>query len=147
MGDLVSSIVLMGQQAGPVSPTFLHAVELTHTFSQLGGYGFPNWPLVHANRCTMDGQSAQNIIADAYLWGVRNFDVATAYALMKSDAFSPKSPCSREGCVLVGSCETALTRCRLSDYDGLGYIPLEVDAKGGCKTVDYAHKCVLGGCC
>lgn len=100
MGDICQSIVLMGQQ--------------------LGGNGFPNWPLVDHHTCTMDGQSAANIISDAYLWGVRNFDVKSAYQLMKSDATSPKSPCARSHQDL---------------YDTLGFIPLEADPKGNCLYV------------
>ncbi len=73
MGDVAQSIVLISQQ----------------------GQSLPQWPFVDIYTCAMIGQHAQNILADAYLWGLRNFDVQAAYAAIVKAATTQEVHCAR----------------------------------------------------
>jgi predicted alpha-1,2-mannosidase len=101
MGDIVESVRLMAEQLRYL----------------------PNWPFVNTNTCTMIGQFGQNIVAEAYLWGVRNFNVTGAYEAIKNAALGDQ-PCGRSN--------TAL-------YEQLGFLPLDVDSYGSCRTLAWAH--------
>ena len=53
------------------------------------GGGLPKWPLANSESAQINGDSADAIIADAYAFGARNFDVSTALADMVRGATDP----------------------------------------------------------
>jgi putative alpha-1,2-mannosidase len=70
----------------------------------------------------MDGQHAYVIIVDAFVKGLRDFNVTAAYDLMYKCATGP--------CVIGRD---------YSNWEKYGYIPYEVDSKGSCTTQALAY--------
>jgi len=74
-------------------------VSLTRMLEQ-GGW-LPRWPSGHGYSNSMLGTPADIVIAEAYLKGIRGFDIEAAYAAMRRTALSPVPPGSpfsgREG--------------------------------------------------
>ena len=70
----------------------------------------PKWELYGRETLTMEGDPAVGVIADSYLKGVRNFDIATAYEAMRKSALTPGAE--------------NLLRPDNDDYMQLGYVPL-----------------------
>ena len=61
------------------------------------GGNLPRWPSGAGYTNSMFGAPADIVIADAYLKGIRRFDVETAYRAMRKAALEPApkgSPCS-----------------------------------------------------
>jgi predicted alpha-1,2-mannosidase len=116
--DMIQSLIVKGEQ-GSFLPTF------------------PAW---NSHTAEMDGDHAVAIIGDAYLKGIRGFDIQEAYRLMRKNAM--ESPAS-EAEYLDGE-----GRRSLESYLKYGYIPLE-DAVSGAplphkeeqvsRTLDYAY--------
>ncbi|HUT53827.1 MAG TPA: GH92 family glycosyl hydrolase [bacterium] len=98
-GDMMQSLTLMAEQ---------------------GGY-LPRWPTGYRYTSCMIGQNADNVIADAYVKGVRNFDAAAAYAAMRQAATEPMPP-GRGYPELDG----------LAEYMSQGYVP--ADRYGGAAS-------------
>ncbi len=104
--DAVASLTAMAQQAG----------------------AFPKWPLATGDTGSMVGASAEVVVADAYLRGVRDFDASGAYGLLRAAALSPTAPAGGRG-----------GRGDVVEYDALGYLP--ADSKDGTASVtcEYAQ--------
>ena len=81
-----------------------------------GGF-MPIFPMWNSYTSEMIGDHADAVIADAYMKGIRNFNVEKAYALMRQNAFDQPAT--------VEQYKDGLGRRALDDYIRLGYIPLE----------------------
>lgn len=88
-----------------------------------GGW-LPSWATPGYVPC-MVGSHAGVIIADAFAKGIRDFDVATAWAAVRHDATQepPSFACGRSG----------LTR-----FNELGWVPLDEFDHAAARTCDYA---------
>ena len=73
----------------------------------------PKWELYGRETNTMEGDPASVVIADTWLRGLKDFDVATAYEAMRKSAFTPG--------------EANLLRPDNTDYMRLDYVPLRSD--------------------
>jgi len=116
--DMIQSLIVKGEQ-GSFLPTF------------------PAW---NSHTAEMDGDHGVAIIGDAYLKGIRGFDIQEAYRLMRKNAL--ESPAS-ESEYLDGEGRRAL-----ESYLKYGYIPLEDSVPGApmphmneqvSRTLDYAY--------
>jgi predicted alpha-1,2-mannosidase len=116
--DMIRSLVVKGKQDG-----FL-----------------PTFPVWNSDTAEMDGDHEVTIIGDAYLKGIRGFDIREAYRLMRKNAL--ESPAS-EAEYLDGKGRRAL-----DSYLKYGYIPLEDSVPGApfphrneqvSRTLDYAY--------
>jgi predicted alpha-1,2-mannosidase len=116
--DMIQSLIVKGEQ-GDFLPTF------------------PAW---NSHTAEMDGDHGVAIIGDAYLKGIRGFDIQEAYRLMRKNAL--ESPAS-EAEYLDGEGRRAL-----DSYLKYGYIPLEDSVPGAplphkneqvSRTLDYAY--------
>jgi len=98
-----------------------------------GGW-LPEW-MSPGQRDVMIGSNSTNIIADAYLNGVRGFDVETLYeAMVKNATTSEGRPRDRKGNVL-----TAVGREGVEYYNRLGYVPYDVGInESAARTLEYA---------
>lgn len=102
-----------------------------------GGF-LPIFPAWNSYTSEMIGDHTTAIIGDAYLKGIRGFDINRAYALMRRNAFElPKT---------VQEYKDGRGRRALDDYLKLGYIPLEnkvTDAfhqqEQVSRTLEYAY--------
>ncbi|CAM2066407.1 GH92 family glycosyl hydrolase [Sulfidibacter corallicola] len=80
----------------------------------------PIWSLHGNETYCMIGYHAVSVIGDAYLKGIRGFDVARAYQAVRDTATHP-------------------------DYDGLhhyrkrGYVPIDLEPEAASKTLEYAY--------
>jgi len=75
--------------------------------AELSGKGYlPRWELLNAYSGCMVGDPAVSVIAEAYLKGIRNYDVAKAYAACRQTVLGPST--NRNG---------------FHDYNALGYVP------------------------
>lgn len=94
-GEMMQSLVLMAEQGG----------------------WLPIFPCWNSYTAAMIGDHATAAIADAYIKGVRNFDVDSAYKYMRQNAFATPADSSdyRDG----------KGRRALDSYLHYGYIPLE----------------------
>jgi predicted alpha-1,2-mannosidase len=116
--DMIRSLIVKGEQGG-----FL-----------------PNFPAWNSHTAEMDGDHGVAIIGDAYLKGIRGFDIQEAYRLMRKNAL--ESPAA-EAEYLDGAGRRAL-----DSYLKYGYIPLEDSVPGApsphkneqvSRTLDYAY--------
>ncbi|MGI4872092.1 MAG: GH92 family glycosyl hydrolase [Janthinobacterium lividum] len=96
--DLVSSLILKGQQGG----------------------WLPIFPCWNSYTAAMIGDHGTAFIASAYVRGLRDYDVAEAYRLMRQNAFDQPTPTE----YLDGKGRRALP-----SYLKYGYIPLEDSVK------------------
>jgi predicted alpha-1,2-mannosidase len=79
----------------------------------------PLWDLSGCYTGCMIGYHAVPVIADAYLKGIKNYDVNKAFQAMKHSASQDK----------LG----------LESYKKLGYIPVETESESVSKTLEYAY--------
>ncbi len=79
----------------------------------------PIWPLAGNYTGCMIGYHAVPVIADAYLKGIRDYDVQKAYEAMKHSATQDK----------LG----------LKSYKEFGFIPVEDESESVSKTLEYAY--------
>jgi predicted alpha-1,2-mannosidase len=105
---------------------------LANTYKE-GGW-LPEWASP-GYRDVMIGSNSANIIADAYLNGVRGFDVATLYkAMVKNATTSQGRPTDKKGAVI-----TAVGREGAEYYNRLGYVPYDVGInENAARTLEYA---------
>ena len=101
--------------------------------AEQGGW-LPVWEVAGADAQTMDGDSADPIIADAYAFGVRGFDVKAALAAMVKGAEKPGA-----------GPDQSVERPNLVTFESLGYVPqTDVDpfalgeTVGASETLEYA---------
>jgi putative alpha-1,2-mannosidase len=102
------------------------------------------WPFVNIYTCAMIGQHAQNIVADAYLLGVRQFEVMPLYLELKKAAMITEKKCSRADMLEYnekGDFAEGFTFFFFffSFFSLPGYISVESSNRGTCLTLAYAH--------
>ncbi len=87
----------------------------------------PIWPVASRDSGTMIGASAELVIADSYVKGLRDYDVALAYEAVTRSGREPRP----EGSSSPG-------RRHVQDYLELGYVPYEKDESSTSMTLEYA---------
>ena len=96
--------------------------SLTLMYEQ--GGSMPKWPAGIAYTHCMDGTSADIVLAEAYLKGIRNFDYDKAY----------------EGCYAHATHDVPYDgRTGLKDYITLGYVPADHELQGLTYTLEYCY--------
>ncbi len=105
---------------------------LVNTYKESGW--LPEWASP-GHRDVMIGSNSANLIADAYLNGVRGFDVETLYeAMVKNATTSQGRPVDKKGEV-VG----AVGREGVEYYNRLGYVPYDVGInENAARSLEYA---------
>lgn len=105
---------------------------LVNTYKESGW--LPEWASP-GHRNVMIGSNSANLIADAYLNGVRGFDVETLYeAMVKNATTSQGRPRDAKGNVL-----NAVGREGVEYYNRLGYVPYDVGInESAARTLEYA---------
>ena len=110
---------------------------------QQGGF-LPIYPAWNSYTSEMVGDHADAVIADAYMKGIRGFDIKEAYRLMRRNATEP--PRSH------ADCADGKGRRGLNSYLKYGYIPLEDpirdhyhDNEQVTRTLEYAYDDSLVG--
>ena len=91
------------------------------------GGNLPRWPSGVGYTNSMFGAPAEVAIADAYLKGIRGFDVETAYRVMRKAALEP----APQGAPFSG-------RRGIADYVKYGYCPSDTMSQAVAKTLEYA---------
>ncbi len=93
--------------------------EMIESLVEKGNEGgwLPIFPMWNSYTSEMVGDHADAVIADAYMKGIRNFDVPAAYRLMRHNAFDQPAT--------FAEYQEGHGRRALDDYMKLGYIPLE----------------------
>jgi predicted alpha-1,2-mannosidase len=87
----------------------------------------PIWPVAQGDSGTMIGASAELVIADSFVKGIRDYDTAEAYEAVTRSGRVPSPPGS-----------TSPGRRHIEDYLALGYVPVEDDDHGTSMTLEYA---------
>jgi predicted alpha-1,2-mannosidase len=87
----------------------------------------PIWPISNADSGTLIGASAELVIADSYVKGLRDYDTALAYEAVTRSGREP-SP--------AGSSSPG--RRHVNEYLELGYVAHESSDKGASMTLEYA---------
>jgi predicted alpha-1,2-mannosidase len=104
--DITQSLVVDSQQSGMV----------------------PRWPVANDESGVMVGDPGVLMICNAYAFGARNFDTASALAVMVNGSNNP-----------AAGYKTFLERPGLADYLQYGFIPAESSVSGGASvTLEYA---------
>lgn len=105
---------------------------LVNTYKE-GGW-LPEWASP-GYRDVMIGSNSANLIADAYINGVRGFDVNTLYeAMVKNATTSQGRPTDKRGNVIG-----AVGREGVEYYNKLGYVPYDVGInESAARTLEYA---------
>lgn len=91
------------------------------------GGNLPCWPSGGGYTNSMFGSPADIVIADAWLKGIRGFDVETAYTMMRKTAMGP----APTGAAYSG-------REGIADYVKYGYCPSDVMSGAVAHTLEYA---------
>ena len=90
-----------------------------------GGY-LPEWSSP-GYRSVMIGNNSASVVADAYIKGLRGYDINTLYEALLKDA-------NTEGPL------TAVARKGVEFYNRLGYVPYDVDInESAARTLEYAY--------
>jgi predicted alpha-1,2-mannosidase len=95
--------------------------------AEQGGY-LPRWPSGGGYTNSMFGTPADIVIAESYLKGIRDFDVATAYEFMNHTALGP---------VPAGSPFSG--RVGVENYLKYGYCPADLMKKSVASTIEYSY--------
>lgn len=103
--DFAISLTRMGQESGTV----------------------PRWPVGTVESEGMIGDGGAIVLADTWMRGVRDWDAAAAYTILKRQATTSKTPGQRGG------------REGLADYVSLGFVPKDAEGSSAAKTMEYAH--------
>jgi len=101
-----------------------------------GGW-LPMWPNP-AESNIMIGTHADAVIADAYVKGIRGYDVNLAYEAMRKDAMVPPDYDTKYRFGDRAPWHTYEARAGLSYYHSLGYIPADKTAESVSRTLEYA---------
>ena len=96
---------------------------LLHAYDE-GGW-LPKWPNPGYTNCMM-GTHSDAIIADAYVKGVRNFDVEKAKKAVLKNAYE-------KGIHIAGG------RLGIMDYERLGYVPVDKYGESVARTMEFAY--------
>eukprot|EP01130_Rhizamoeba_saxonica_P016699 TRINITY_DN776_c0_g2_i2.p1 TRINITY_DN776_c0_g2~~TRINITY_DN776_c0_g2_i2.p1 ORF type:complete len:695 (+),score=149.93 TRINITY_DN776_c0_g2_i2:261-2345(+) len=102
MADIIKSLIIMYKEGGDL----------------------PKWPMANGYTGAMIGTHSIVLIADAYIKGVEDIDMDTAYKAMKQAATQKQQNAGRRDLV---------------DWNKLGYIPWESSEKGACYTLAYSY--------
>ena len=94
--------------------------------SDEGGW-IPKWPNPGYTN-VMIGTHGDSVIADAYVKGIRDFDLEKAYAALRKDATTAAAPGSRYH-----------ARDGIEDYLKLGYVPADKVKESAACTLEYAY--------
>jgi len=87
----------------------------------------PEWASPGHREC-MVGNNSASVVAEAYLKGLRGYDIETMWEALKSDAHSCYAPANSTG------------RLGWEYYDKLGYVPCDVNIKeSAARTLEYAY--------
>jgi predicted alpha-1,2-mannosidase len=107
----------------------LDQVQSLIAMSKASGF-FPKWPIGDGEAGTMIGASAEVVIADAYVKGLRGFDAEGAYQTMKAAAMSTTTPPGGRG-----------GRDQVVPYMQLGYVPAQSGGAGSAAsmTIEYGQ--------
>ncbi|MBE6292460.1 MAG: glycoside hydrolase family 92 protein [Bacteroidales bacterium] len=102
-----------------------------------GGW-LPIFPCWNSYTAAMIGDHATAAICDAYIKGVRNFDISTAYAAMRKNAFESPSTYAEYA--------NGMGRRALHSYLAYGYVPVEDSVREAyhkceqvSRTLEYAY--------
>jgi len=96
--------------------------------SKHGGGKLPRWPSGHGYTGSMLGASADIVIAESYLKGIRDFDIETAYQAMRKDALDIEIP----------DCDFNARR-GITEYLKYGYCPADLMDQAVSRTLEYAY--------
>jgi len=88
------------------------------------GGELPRWPMGRGYTGCMIGTHADSVIAEAWIKGIRDFDVDTAYQGMRRHALGPVPHAGRDD---------------TEHYASLGYCTTDHTGKAPSKTVEYAY--------
>lgn len=107
----------------------LDQVQSLVAMSKAAGF-FPKWPIGDGEAGTMIGASAEVVIADAYVKGLRGFDAEGAYQTMRAAAMSATEPAGGRG-----------GRDQIVPYMQLGYVPARPmgASSSASVTIEYAQ--------
>ena len=108
----------------------LDTVQSLIAMSKAGGF-FPKWPIGDGEAGTMIGASAEVVVADAYVKGIRGFDAEGAYQTMRAAAMDSTAPTGGRG-----------GRDQVVPYMQLGYVPAQSATKLGSSvslTIEYGQ--------
>ncbi len=103
-----------------------NTVESLHAMAKISGF-FPKWPIATGEAGTMLGSSADVVVADAYVKGVRDFDAADAYAILRAAALDDTDPSGGRG-----------GRQYAVSYNALGYVPANF-GRSVSHTLEFGH--------
>ena len=103
------------------------AVISLHEMAKAGGF-FPKWPIATGEAGTMIGSSAEVVVADAFIKGIKDFDAEGAYSILRAAAMDPSAPPGGRG-----------GRDRVEPYMAHGYIPLGAGRGPVSLTTEYAN--------
>ncbi|MBQ0114599.1 MAG: GH92 family glycosyl hydrolase [Bacteroidales bacterium] len=101
-----------------------------------GGW-LPMWPNPSYTN-VMIGTHSDVVIADAYMKGIRNYDVNLAYEAMRKDAMLPPDGDTQRRFADRDQWEGFEGRAGASYYHSLGYIPYDRTAESVSRTLEYA---------
>ncbi|MGH7298126.1 MAG: GH92 family glycosyl hydrolase, partial [Polyangiaceae bacterium] len=102
------------------------AAQSLVAMAKAAGY-FPKWPIGAGEAGTMIGASAEVVLADAYVKGIRGFDAESAYQIMRAAAMSTTDPPGGRG-----------GRDKVVPYMQLGYVPATSDSSAS-LTIEYGQ--------
>ncbi len=107
----------------------LDQVQSLVAMSRASGF-FPKWPIGDGEAGTMIGASAEVVLADAYVKGVRGFDAEGAYQTLRAAAMGATDPPGGRG-----------GRDRVVPYMQLGYVPAGPSgaASSASLTIEYGQ--------
>jgi predicted alpha-1,2-mannosidase len=91
-----------------------------------GGY-LPRWPSGNGYTNSMFGTPADIVVAEAYLKGIRDFDVEAAYQAMRKTALGPTRDSRFSG------------RAGIEDYLKFHYCPFDRMRQSVARTLDYCY--------
>jgi predicted alpha-1,2-mannosidase len=87
----------------------------------------PIWPVSAGDSGVLIGASAELVIADSFVKGLRDYDTELAYEAVTRSGREPSPPGS-----------TSPGRRHIGDYLTLGYVPVDADERGTSMTLEYA---------
>ena len=101
-----------------------------------GGW-MPIWPNPSYTNI-MIGTHADAVIADAYMKGIRNYDVSLAYEAMRKNAMVPPDCDTKRTYGDRHRWQSFEGRAGASYYHSIGYVPFDKTAESVSRTLEYA---------
>lgn len=103
-----------------------NTVQSLHAMAKISGF-FPKWPIATGEAGTMLGASADVVLADAYVKGIRDFDAEGAYAIMRAAALDDVDPPGGRG-----------GRQWAKPYNTYRYVPANI-GRSVSHTLEFGH--------